>query len=144
MKRLIMLAALVTAVALPAAALALGDDLKITDQGTTCTAVNNGTAVNCIGKYSGLGNISTATINVSADYTCKNKAGNTVVGQSAGSSGPITVHNGQVTFNVTTSSVSDKCTNADGHTATFTTATISIVDSNGNVIKSFTYVVQQQ
>src|SRR5919108_1869401 len=142
MKRLVMLTTLLAALAVPSAALSL-EDLKITDQGTTCRAVNNGTAVNCIGKYTGIGaSYSTVSIEIKADYTCTNKAGNTVVGQSASSSGPIEVRNGQVTFNETTSSVSDKCTKADDHTATFTTATISIVDANGNVIRSFTYVVQ--
>src|SRR5919109_3488490 len=106
MKRLIVMAALLAAVAIPSAALSL-DDLKITDQGTTCTVTPDGSQVNCIGKYSGLGNnYGIVTINVSADYTCKNKAGQTVVGQSGGSSGPIEVHNGQVTFNVLTTSVS--------------------------------------
>ena len=121
MKRLIMLTALVAAVALPGAALGL-DPLKISDHGTTCTVVtasDGGQAVNCIGKLSGLGS-ATTEIQVSAGFTCTNKAGQTVVGQSGGTSGPIQPQNGQVTFNVTTSSTdASKCTHADGHTATF-------------------------
>src|ERR671932_2965133 len=120
MKRLIMLTALVAAVALPGAALGL-DPLKISDHGTTCsvvTASDGGQAVNCVGKLSGLGS-ATTDIQVPAGFTCTNKAGNTVVGQSAGSSGPIQPQNGQVTFNVTTSSTSaSKCEHADGHQAT--------------------------
>jgi hypothetical protein len=146
MRRLITMTALLLAlIAFPSVAFGLlGEDLKITDQGTTCTLTPDGLGVNCIGKYSGLGNnYGIVTITVTADYTCTNKAGNTVVGQSSGSSGPIEVHNGQVTFNVTTSSVGDKCEHADGHKATFTTATITIADQNGNVVRSFTYTVQQ-
>jgi hypothetical protein len=113
--------------------------LKVSDHGTQCFLVNNGTAVECIGKYSGLGS-STTNITVSAPFTCTNKAGNTVVGQSTGSSGPIQPQNGQVTFDVTTSSVTDKCTNADGHMATFTNATITI-EQNGQVVATFTYPI---
>ena len=142
-KRLIVMAALVAAVAIPSTAFGL-EDLKITDQGTTCTQTPDGLAVNCIGKYSGLGNnYGIVSITVSADYTCTNKAGNTVVGQSSGSSGPITPQNGNVTFNVTTGSVSDQCNHADGHYATWTTATITIVDQYGNVVFTRSYVVQQ-
>src|ERR671936_161089 len=127
MKRMIMLVTVIAALAVPS--YAFGDLLKVSDHGTTCAVVtlaDGGQAVNCIGKLSGLGS-ATTTIDVSAGFTCTNKAGNTVVGQSAGTSGPIQPQNGQVTFNVTTSSTSDKCTHADGHTATFATcATIDV------------------
>jgi hypothetical protein len=113
--------------------------LKISDHGTQCMLVNNGTAVECIGKYSGLGS-TTTNINVSAPFTCRNKAGNVVVGQSTGASGPIQPQNGQVSFDVTTSSVTDKCTGADGHTATFSNATITI-EQNGQTVATFTYPI---
>jgi hypothetical protein len=120
MKRLIILVAVIAALAVPS--YAFSDLLKVSDHGTTCSVVtvaDGGQAVNCIGKLSGLGS-ATTTINVSAGFTCTNKAGNTVVGQSAGSSGPIQPQNGQVTFNVTTGSTStSKCESADGHVATF-------------------------
>jgi hypothetical protein len=119
MKRLTMLVAVIAALAVSSYAFA--DLLKVSDHGTTCSVVttaDGGQAVNCIGKLSGLGS-QTTTINVSAGFTCTNKAGNTVVGQSAGTSGPVQPQNGQVVFNVTTSSTSDKCSHADGHTATF-------------------------
>ena len=146
MKRLIMVLAALAAVALPSAAYSL-DPLKISDHGTTCsvvTAPDGGQAVNCIGKLSGLGS-QTTEIQVSAGFTCENKAGNTVVGQSAGSSGPIQPQNGQVTFNVTTASTSTaKCTNADGHTATFAPcATINVVQG-GQVVFTECVPIQQQ
>ena len=126
MRRLIALVALLGLLAVPATALALGDDLKITDHGTTCAVTSDGTAVNCIGKLSGLGS-TTTTIEVLAPFTCQNKPGNTVVGQSGGQSGPIEPKNGQVTFNVTTESTASRCTSSDGHTATFgATATINV------------------
>jgi hypothetical protein len=132
MKRLIMFAVVVAALAVPM--YASGDLLKVSDHGTTCsvvTAADGGQAVNCIGKLSGLGS-QTTVIDVSAGFTCTNKAGNTVVGQSSGSSGPIQPQNGQVTFNVTTSSTSaSKCEHADGHTATFAMcATINVFQGN--------------
>src|SRR5919197_6651042 len=105
MKRLLLFAALFGALALPGAAMSL-DPLKISDHGTTCFLTNGGTAVECAGKLSGLGS-TTTTIEILAGFTCTNKAGNTVVGQSGGQSGPIQPQNGQVTFNVTTGSVSD-------------------------------------
>jgi hypothetical protein len=128
MKRLIMCIAVIAILGVPS--YASGDLLKVTDHGTTCsvvTASDGGQAVNCIGKLSGLGS-QTTTITVSAGFTCTNKAGNTVVGQSSGNSGPIQPQNGQVTFNVTTSSTSSsKCEHADGHTATFSPfATIDV------------------
>jgi hypothetical protein len=132
MKRLIMVTAVLAAVALPSAAYSL-DPLKISDHGTTCTVTSDGNAVNCIGKLSGLGS-TTTNIEVVAGFTCTNKAGNTVVGQSGGQSGPIQPQNGQVTFNVTTASVSDKCTHADGHTVSFgPTATINVFQ-NGQLV----------
>jgi hypothetical protein len=131
MKRLIALIALTVALAVPATTFAL--DLKVSDHGTTCAVTADGTAVNCIGKLSGLGS-STTIIEVTAGFTCTNKAGNTVVGQSGGQSGPITPQNGQVTFNVTTGSVSDKCTRSDDHRASFgPTATINVYQ-NGQLV----------
>ena len=135
MKRLIILTTVVAA--LVGAGTAFADLLKITDHGTTCSVVtvsDGGQAVNCIGKLSGLGS-ATTDIQVSAGFTCTNKAGNTVVGQSSGTSGPIQPQNGQVTFNVTTSSTSTaKCTNADGHQATFAPcATINVIQG-GQVV----------
>ena len=89
MKRLFVMVAVLGAVAFAGGAGA--DLLKITDHGTTCSVVtlsDGGQAVNCIGKLSGLGS-TTTTINVSAGFTCTNNGGNTVVGQSGGTSGPI-------------------------------------------------------
>jgi hypothetical protein len=134
MRRLVMMTALLTALALPGVAFGvLGDDLKISDHGTTCAVTSDGNSVNCIGKLSGLGS-TTTNIEVVAGFTCTNKAGNTVVGQSGGQSGPIQPQNGQVTFNVTTASVSDKCSHADGHIPSFgPTATINVFQ-NGQLV----------
>src|SRR5919201_5061701 len=131
MRRLVILATLVAA--LPASTLALGETLKISDHGTTCTVTSDGNAVNCIGKLSGLGS-TTTNIEVIAPFTCTNKAGNTVVGQSGGQSGPIQPQNGQVTFNVTTASVADKCTHADGHTVSFGPSATINVFQNGQLV----------
>jgi hypothetical protein len=133
MKRLLTMIAFLAVLALPSAAFGLGETLKISDHGTTCAVTSDGNAVNCIGKLSGLGS-TTTTIEVLAGFTCTNKAGNTVVGQSGGQSGPIQPQNGQVTFNVTTGSVSDKCSHADGHTPSFgPTATINVYQ-NGQLV----------
>ena len=131
MRRLVILATLVAALAVPS--LAFGDLLKISDHGTTCTVTSDGNSVNCIGKLSGLGS-TTTTIEVIAPFTCTNKAGNTVVGQSGGQSGPIQPQNGQVTFNVTTASVADKCTHADGHTVSFGPFATINVFQNGQLV----------
>src|SRR5919197_2388434 len=99
MRRLIALAALVAAVAFPAAALGLlGDELKITDHGTSVAvvSVSGGQAVQLDFKYSGLGS-HTATITVSAPFFCTNNGGNKPPRQNNGSSGPITPENGNVT-----------------------------------------------
>jgi hypothetical protein len=132
MKRLLLFAALFGALALPGAAMSL-DPLKISDHGTTCFLINGGTAVECDGKLSGLGS-TTTNIEILVGFTCTNKAGNTVVGQSGGQSGPITPQNGQVTFQVQTTSGTDKCSNADDHTPTFgPTATINVYQ-NGTLV----------
>jgi hypothetical protein len=132
MRRVLLTLGVLTALLLPASASSL-IDLKISDHGTTCMLANNGTAVECVGKLSGLGS-TTTNIEVVASFTCTNKAGNTVVGQSGGQSGPITPQNGQVTFDVTTASVSDKCTSADGHTASFGPSATINVYQNGQLV----------
>ena len=125
MKRIVAIVTLLALFAVPASVAALYD-LKISDHGTTCSLTSDGNAVNCIGKLSGLGS-TTTNIEVLVGFTCTNKAGNTVVGQSGGTSGPITPQNGQVTFNVTTSTGTDKCSRADGHVPSFgPTATINV------------------
>ena len=141
MKRLLIMIALLGVLALPAAALGL-DPLKISDHGTTCFVTSDDNGVECAGKLSGLGS-TTTNIEVLAGFTCTNKAGNTVVGQSGGQSGPITPKNGQVTFDVTTGSVSDKCTHADGHTVAFgPTATINVFQ-NGQLVFTEQVPIQQ-
>jgi hypothetical protein len=132
MKRILLLVGVLAALALPASALGLFD-LKITDHGTTCFVTSDGNAVECVGKLSGLGS-TTTSIEVVTGFTCTNKAGNTVVGQSAGQSGAIQPQNGQVTFDVTTASVSDKCTHADGHTVTFGPSATINVFQNGQLV----------
>jgi hypothetical protein len=141
MRRVLLLIGVLTALALPASAFALFD-LKITDHGTTCFVTSDRTAVECTGKLSGLGS-TTTNIEVLAGFTCTNKAGNTVVGQSGGQSGPIQPQNGQVTFDVTTASVADKCTRADDHTATFgPTATINVFQ-NGELVFTEQVAIRQ-
>ena len=133
MKRLITIAAVLAFMALPAVA-AADLNLKITDHGTTCSVTSNNT-VECIGKLSGLGS-TTTDIRVLAGFTCFNKPGNVVHGQSGGESGPINPQNGQVTFDVFTSATTGPggCTTSDGHTVCFdATATINVVQ-NGEIV----------
>jgi hypothetical protein len=140
MRRLLLVAALVGVFVLPASAAAT--ILKVTDHNTTCAVVNNGTAVNCSGKLTGLGS-STTQIEVLANFTCTNKAGNTVVGQSAGQSAPITPDNGQVTFSVTTASTRDRCTRSDDHRASFGPSATINVYQNGVLVFTEQVPIQQ-
>jgi len=109
MKRLMVMATLLAAVALPSAAFGLlGDELKITDQGTTAQivpAAGGGSAVEVVGKYSGLGN-NVVTAHISAPFSCTNQGGNNPPGQISGSSGPIAPDNGQVTGTIVTAAAS--------------------------------------
>src|SRR5947207_6378442 len=116
MKRLLVLTA-AFAVLVPSAAYG-ALELKISDHGTTCTKVNGGTAVECAGKLSGLGG-STATVTVTVPFFCTNQGGNNPPGQASGQSGPIPVTNGQITFDVTTSSAScpDHMARSEEHTS---------------------------
>ncbi len=109
MKRLIALTALLVAVAVPTVAFGdlIGDDLKVSDHGTTAQVVttSDGQAVTLNYFYSGLGS-QTATITVSAPFTCTNNGGNQPPGQISGSSGPITPQSGQVTGTIVTAAAS--------------------------------------
>ena len=139
MRRLIVMAALVTAVAFPAAALGLlGDELKITDHGTTVSVVSvtGGQAVQLDFKYSGLGS-HTVTITVSAPFMCTNNGGNNPPGQISGSSGPITPQNGNVAGTITTAAAScpDHMAPTIGPTVT---VTLTLDDGSSRV---FTYTV---
>jgi hypothetical protein len=132
MKTLVPLMTILAAVVAFSVSPAAADEipLKITAHNLQCSLNQNGTAVNCTGKFSGLANTTTLVV-VSAGFTCTNKAGNVVQGQSGGQQAFPTVQNGQITFDVTTGSVSDKCTHADGHQACFdTTATIQVFQNN--------------
>ncbi|SRR6266516_1558071 len=109
MRRLIAMIAVLAAVVFPTLALAdlIGDDLKVSDHGTTAqvVSVSGGQAVQLDFKYSGLGS-QTATITVSAPFSCTNNGGNNPPGQISGSSGPITPENGQVTGTIVTAAAS--------------------------------------
>jgi hypothetical protein len=97
----------------------IGDLDKISDHGTTCHLTNGGSAVECIGKLSGLGS-TTTNVEVVANFFCTNRGGNNPPGQVSGQSGPIQPQNGQVTFDVVTGSGScpDQMTPTFGPTAT--------------------------
>jgi hypothetical protein len=135
MRFLIAVAALATVLALPSVAFGLGEDLKVSDHGTSCVivSVTGGSAVNCAGKYSGLGS-TTTDIRVNAGFFCTNRGGNDPPGQVSGQQAGITPQNGQVTFDVT--SAPAKC--HDGMTPTFGPATVSIFQ-NGTMVAAFTY-----
>jgi hypothetical protein len=109
MRRLIAITTLLAAVAFPAVAFGLlGDELKITDHGTTAfvtTTSSGAQAVELDYKYSGLGS-STVTITVSTSFSCTNNGGNNPPGQLSGSSGPIQPENGNVTGTIVTNAAS--------------------------------------
>jgi hypothetical protein len=108
MRRLIAMTALLAAVAFPAVAFGLlGDELKITDHGTTASvvSVSGGSAVELDYKYSGLGS-QTVTITVTSSFSCTNNGGNNPPGQLSGSSGPIQPENGNVTGTIVTNAAS--------------------------------------
>jgi hypothetical protein len=67
----------------------------------TCTT--DGTTVRCTGTVSGLGNITEANTQVTADFACATKrSGHQPPGHLQGDSGPLPVTNGSLTFDVTT------------------------------------------
>jgi hypothetical protein len=69
----------------------------------TITCTTDGTTVTCSGTVSGLGNVSTANTQVTADFACATRPGNNKPpGHLQGDSGPIPVSNGSITFSVTT------------------------------------------
>lgn len=139
MRRLIVIAALLAAVAVPSAAFGLlGDELKITDHGTTANVVtvSGGQAVQLDFKYSGLGS-HTVTITVSAPFFCTNNGGNNPPGQISGSSGPIAPENGNVTGTIVTAAANcpDHMAPTIGPTVT---VTLALDDGSSRV---FTYTV---
>jgi hypothetical protein len=140
MKHLIATIALLAAVAvLPSAGFALlGDDLKVTDHGTTASvvSVSGGQAVQLDFSYSGLGS-QTATITVSAPFTCPNNGGNQPPGQISGSSGPITPDQGNVSGTIVTAAAScpDHMAPTIGPTVTVT------ITQTGKPGAIFTYTV---
>jgi hypothetical protein len=136
MKRLIMIAAIAAFLALPAVA-AADLDLKVTDHGTTCSTVtNSGTAVECIGKWSGLSN--EVTLVVSSNYSCQNGGGNLPPGQTATGQQTLSSPNGSYSFDITTNFV---CPHDTMTATSFTSATISAY-SGGVLIFMKTYSVQ--
>ncbi|HEX9548205.1 MAG TPA: hypothetical protein VF942_12770 [Acidimicrobiales bacterium] len=140
MKRLMVMATLLAAVALPSAAFGLlGDELKITDQGTTAQivpAAGGGSAVEVVGKYSGLGN-NVVTAHISAPFSCTNNGGNKPPGQLSANTGPIAPSNGNITFDVTTNAANcpDHMDPLIGPTVT---VTLTLADGSFRV---FTYPV---
>jgi hypothetical protein len=96
--------------------------LKVTDHGTTCFTVQDGSggfAVECQGKWSGLGS-QTVLFTVSAPFSCENGGGNFPPGQQATGSQEVTPTNGQFTFDVTTNFINCH----DNMTPTFGVATV--------------------
>jgi hypothetical protein len=136
-KRLITVVALLVFIALPAAAAADLIELKVTDHGTSCFTVNNGTAVECTGKWSGLGS-QTTVFTVTAPFTCENNGGNFPPGQAATGQQTVNPTNGAFSFDITTSSVSKSC--PDGMKPTFGAATVC---AQRTPPVCMTYVVRQ-
>ena len=131
MKRLIALTALLAAVAVPTVAFGdlIGDDLKVSDHGTTAQVQLNY-------FYSGLGS-QTATITVSAPFTCTNNGGNQPPGQISGSSGPITPDHGNVSGTITTAAAS-----CPDHMAPLIGPTVTVVVTKADGTSTvFTYTV---
>jgi hypothetical protein len=148
MRRLMMvtiMTALLGAAAFQSAVFAL--DIHLNNKNVVCHLTSTGDGVHCFGTITGLGNLANQTIDafVTVDFTCTNKAGNVVVGQSAGQQSDITVdRNGNAYIDVTTGSVKNHgCVFSDGHTANFGKfATIHIFDQNGNEVKGSPLLVE--
>jgi hypothetical protein len=114
MRRLIAIATLLAAVAIPTVAfgdvgIILYDPLKVTEHGGTATVVA-GPAVNVVGKLSGLGS-STTDIFVTVDTNCTNQGvanGNNgqPPGHVSGAQTGILPVNGHVDYNITTNAAS--------------------------------------
>jgi hypothetical protein len=126
---------------------AFGLDVHLNNKSVECHVTSTGDGVHCFGTITGLGNLANQTINafVTVDFTCTNKAGNVVVGQSAGQQSNISVdRNGNAYIDVTTASVKEHgCTFSDGHTASFGKfATIRVFDQNGNEVNGSPLLVQ--
>jgi len=140
MKRLLAVATLVVAaVAFPSLVLAdLGDDLKVSDHGTTVqvVSVSGGQAVQLNYFYSGLGS-QTVDITVSAPFSCQNNGGNYPPGQISGSSGPIQPQNGNVQGTITTAGAS-----CPDHMAPIIGPTVTVtISREGKPVSVFTYTV---
>jgi hypothetical protein len=67
--------------------------------GPTCTTSNGGTSLSCSGKATGLGS-DPVVVRVTANFVCTNNGNNQPPGQASFLAGPISPHNGQITFSV--------------------------------------------
>jgi hypothetical protein len=111
----------------------------------TCTQNDAGTAnatVTCSGKVAGLGSEATkVTVTANGTTTCENQGGNLPPGQTrtAGSQFFPTVHNGQITFSVTTAKVGRVCPDHMKAATTFTSATITVEQPIGTVVLQQTF-----
>ena len=105
--------------------------------GPTITA--GGRNVTACGKIAGLGNNENVTVVLTATgrTTCTNRGGNVPPGQTEtvdGSAQVFSDENGQVSFCVTTRSVSNPCPSSMTPRTTFSDFSVRVYDANGNQI----------
>ena len=102
----------------------------------------NDGALTATGKVAGLGNRDvTIVLEATGVTTCRNRGGNVPPGQTETVSGQVSnlrPENGQVTFSVTTASVSNPCPDRMAPNTTFTSATLTIFQG-GRVVLQQTF-----
>ena len=96
-------------------------------------------ALTATGKIAGLGNQSvTITLEATGTTTCRNRGGNVPPGQTETVSGTVEdlrPDNGQLTFAVTTASVSNPCPDRMRPITVFTRATLTVVQGGEIVLQ---------
>jgi len=99
----------------------------------------SGGALTATGKIAGLGNRDvTIVLDATGVTTCRNRGGNVPPGQTETVSGQVSdlrPENGQVTFSVTTASVSNPCPDHMAPSTTFTSATLTVFQGGSVVLQ---------
>ena len=106
------------------------------------TFTQNGGALTATGKLAGLGNKDvTIRLTATGTTTCTNRGGNVPPGQTETVTGTVSnlrPENGNVTFRVTTGSVTNPCPKSMTPQTTFTSATLTVIQG-GKVVYQQTF-----